>query len=257
LLDNKHWFKRELAALGLATPAFMTWNHVRGKLVPQSNRAFQRAFADYAGPLVVKPAVGRASLHVHLVADRQQLAEVVAEVSLLTNNDVLIEAFAPGREFVVAAAGPMLARDGRLFRLTEPFVFGAQERVLTHEEKIFTSMDQRPITRDRVRGLRGSEDSAVRFDLLALARQVYTDFNLGSLIRLDIRADAGGTLQILEANPKPDLKRPNGSVTSLIGEGLSEFQMSYDDLILALLAERIDYLIRLQPGLYRHFEEIL
>jgi hypothetical protein len=46
----------------------------------------------------------------------------------------------------------------------------------------------------------------------------------------------------MEANPKPDLKRAEGDVVSLVSLGLSEHQMSYHDLILGLLADRLDYL---------------
>lgn len=257
MLDNKHWFKRELAAHGFATPEFITWNQARGPFDPRADKHFVRRFGASPGPLVVKPAVGRASLHVHLVDRPDRLAETVAEVGVTTNGDVLVEAFAGGREFVVAAAGPTIARDGALFRLDTPFVFGAQERVLSPGEQIFTSMDQKPITRDRVNPLERREDAPLRAELMALAREVFATFQLASLIRLDIRADQQGRLQILEANPKPDLKRPAGSVTSLVGEGLAEFGMSYDDLILSLLADRVDHLIRRQPGLYRHIEAIL
>lgn len=257
MLDNKHWFKRELAAVGFATPAFTVWSPMLGPFTPEADARFRATFDSDPGPFVVKPAVGRASLHVHLVPDRRGLPASVAEVGMLTNGEVLIEAYMPGREFVVAAAGPTIARDGRIFRLDEPFVFGAQERVLQPGECIFTSMDQRPITRERVHALDDAEDAAIKAELCALARAVHKGFHLSSLIRLDIRADAQGRLQILEANPKPDLKRPSAAMTSLVGEGLSEFAMSYDDLILALLADRIDQMIRRQAGVYRGVEALL
>ena len=64
-----------------------------------------------------------------------------------------------------------------------------------------------------------------------LAGKFFVEFNLCSLIRLDIRADENDRLHILEANPKPDLKRPAQGVTSLISAGLPEAGMQYDDLI--------------------------
>jgi hypothetical protein len=57
-------------------------------------------------------------------------------------------------------------------------------------------------------------------DLRRLAHETYLELNLGSLIRLDVRADASGKLHVLEANPKPDLKKPAAGVTSLIAAGL-------------------------------------
>jgi D-ala D-ala ligase C-terminus len=98
-------------------------------------------------------------------------------------------------------------------------------------------------------------------DLLArlhkLARDVFLEFNLGSVIRLDVRADISGNLYILEANPKPDLKRPGHGATSLICEGLSDYGMSYDDLILSLLADRIDFLFTHRPGTVSHLFDLV
>jgi D-alanine-D-alanine ligase len=69
-LDNKHAFKREALCAGLPTAAFATWHMSRGPFRPAINSRFQLAFGDYAGPFVVKPVSGRASLHVHVVEDR-------------------------------------------------------------------------------------------------------------------------------------------------------------------------------------------
>jgi len=58
-------------------------------------------------------------------------------------------------------------------------------------------------------------------------------------VRLDVRADARGDLYVLEANPKPDLAAPRASSTSLICAGLDRYGMSYDDLVLSILADRV------------------
>jgi hypothetical protein len=83
------------------------------------------------------------------------------------------------------------------------------------------------------------------------------EFNLESLVRLDLRADQDGKLYILEANPKPDLKRPSEGVTSLICAGLPEAGMDYDDLIFSLLADRLDLLLRHRRGTISHIVEML
>jgi hypothetical protein len=93
--------------------------------------------------------------------------------------------------------------------------------------------------------------------LHALAREVFLEFNLGSVIRLDVRADEAGDLYILEANPKPDLKRPADGVTSLICEVLVDYGMSYEDLILSLLADRLDFLFTHRAGSVRHVMDLL
>jgi len=243
-LDNKHAFKRELIGFGIPTAPFMTWTHARGALRPEINPRFRHCFGDFAGPFVVKPVTGRASLHVHVVG-HDRLADTVEEISQLTDNLVLIEPYLPGREFCVAVAGPAVARGGVLERRDSPFVFSAVERHLKADEPIFTSMDIRPITRDR---WSLASEPAVVAELMRIARDVHLDFNLETLVRLDLRADRDGRLMVLEANPKPDLKRPTENETSLVCAGLEAHGMGYDDLILALIGGRIDFLLTHRPG---------
>ena len=203
-LDNKHAFKRECVCAGLPTAAFTTWHLARGAFRPEINSRFHRAFEDYPGPFVVKPVSGRASLHVSVVDSRAALPEAVEQVYRATENLVLIEKYLPGREFCIAVAGRVTARQGKLTRGREPFAFAALERILSPEEKIFTSMDMRPITKDRCQRVDRRRDSVLYDRMHRLACEVYLEFNLNSLVRLDVRSDEDGKLFILEANPKPD-----------------------------------------------------
>jgi D-alanine-D-alanine ligase len=248
ILDNKHIFKRDLTSLGIATAPFVTWHPARGPFRPEVSSRFIRAFRDHWGSFVVKPVSGRASLHVHVVEDTRDVPDAVAEVFEATENEVMIEAYLPGREFCIAACGPLIARQGRLQRLSEPFTFAAIERRLAPGEAIFTSMDERLITGDRFRVLDAMQDAAEMTHLRELAREVFIEFNLETLIRLDVRADANGKLFVLEANPKPDLKAPTRNETSLVGAGLAEHGMVYEDLILSLFADRLDRLLSRRRG---------
>jgi D-alanine-D-alanine ligase len=128
--------------------------------------------------------------------------------------------------------------------------------VLAKDEKIFTSMDVRPITAERFRPL-GGQDAHLLNRMHRIACDVFTEFDLGSVIRLDLRSDATGELYILEANPKPDLKMPARGVTSLISAGLAEAGLDYDDLILSLLADRLDFLFAHRRGAVGHILELL
>jgi D-alanine-D-alanine ligase len=256
-LDNKQAFKREALCAGLPTAPFVTWHMARGAFQPDVNSRFQRAFNEFSGPFVVKPVSGRASLHVHVVGDKAGLATAVEEVYRATENLVLIEKYLPGREFCIAVAGLITARGGRLVRGCEPFTFAALERVLRPDEKIFTSMDTRPITKDRCHSLDRQRDSMALDRMHRLAREVFLEFNLGSLVRIDMRTDENGKLFILEANPKPDLKRAAEGVTSLIAEGLSESGMDYDDLILSLLADRLDFLLKHRRDNLGHIVDLM
>lgn len=256
-LDNKHAFKREALCAGFPTAPFSTWHMARGPFCPESNSRFLATFGDHPGPFVVKPVSGRASLHVHLIERRDELPEAIAAIHEITGDVVLIEKYLPGREFCIAACGPVTAKGGSLLRGGGPFTFAALERVLAPDEKIFTSMDVRPITGARCRPIDPQCESELLDKLHDLARKIFLEFNLGSVIRLDIRAGEANDLFILEANPKPDLKRPWKGTTSLICEGLSDHGMTYDDLILSLLADRLDHLLTHRAGAARHLLDLL
>lgn len=257
MLDNKHAFKRAAVCAGIPTPAFITWHGERGPFRPQLNSRFKRAFGTYPGPFVVKPVSGRASLNVHVVPDVASLADTIDEVYRLSENAVLIEQFLPGREVCIAVAGPIIAPGGRLFHSASPLSFAALERVLGSDEKIFTSMDTKAITEQRLKVIDPDRDAKLLQDMRRLAHETYLEFNLSSIIRLDLRADEAGNLYVLEANPKPDLKKPADGVTSLICAGLPEVGMEYDDLILCLFADRLHFLATHRRGVVRHLFDVM
>ena len=144
-----------------------------------------------------------------------------------------------------------------MLRKGSPFVFSICERLLGPEEKIFTSMDVTPITHDRVRPLDAAAEPELVDALGSLARQTFLDFNLETLVRLDLRHDAEGRLNILEANPKPDLKRPRGDQLPLVCSGLAVEGMDYADLILSQIANRLDFLMRHRADTIGHILEKL
>jgi D-alanine-D-alanine ligase len=256
MLDNKHAFKHKLVSAGIPTAPFCTWQMTRGAFRPEINSRFYRAFGDYSGPFVVKPVSGRASLHVQHVVNRSELCDAVSAVYQATKDQVLIEKFLPGREFCIAVAGRIVSRAGTLSRLRDPFTFAILERVLGTDEKIFTSMDLRSITADRFRPLDDGQ-SELSGRMHRLACEIFFEFDLQSLIRIDLRADENGELFVLEANPKPDLKRASAGVTSLICGGLARFGMDYEDLILSLLADRLEFLVTHRPEAVAHINDLL
>jgi len=219
-----------------------------GRYLPEDDPVFMNAFDGCEGPFIVKPVSGRASLNVMYVDTRADLAAAVEEVYGKTRNFVLVEQYLSGAEYCVAIGGPVISRDGKLERLEHPFVFSPLERVLDADEKIFTSMDVKPISGERARLLDPVKDAKVRGELEALALSVWRQLGIETLVRLDIRADANGKLHVLEANPKPDLKAPADGVTSLVSIGLGEFGMTYDDLVMSIFADRVDMLLSERRG---------
>jgi D-alanine-D-alanine ligase len=248
ILDNKHVFKRQLKAAGIPTAEFYVWQPGVSPDEPTRDMAFRHTFVGYNGPFIVKPASGRASLHVTYVEETSDVASAVRQVYEQTRNHVVVERFLAGREFCVAIAGPVISRGGMLERLDKPFVFSALERTLDPGEVIFTSMDVKPITGERARMIDAAREPELSASLETLARRVFSELGVETLIRLDIRADQAGGLYVLEANPKPDLKMPGPNVTSLVCIGLPAFGMTYDDLIMSIFADRIDVLLSERRG---------
>lgn len=240
LLDSKHHFKRQLQALGVPTAPFLLWRP--GESATLLDKRIRSTFAKWPHGFVVKPVTGRASLHVHFVERARDVLDVARDVFDVTHNTVLIEAFLPGREYCIAVCGPVIAQKRKLYRLPGPFAFSAIERMLDEDERIFTSMDLKPITSKRTRPLVDGRDAAIVARLQDIARDVFLGVPLETLVRIDLRADDRGNPYVLEANPKPDLAAPSSKSTNLICAGLQQYGMSYDDLIQSILADHLSSL---------------
>jgi D-alanine-D-alanine ligase len=251
ILDNKHVFKRTLRALGIQTTPSYVWNPSHSPQDPTGDLRFFQAFADYRGPFILKPVSGRASLLVLVAETLEEIPATARRIYDVTHNGVLIEPFLSGREFCVSVSGRIVSQGGRLYEHPAPFAFSTVERVFDAGESIFTSMDVKPISMDRVRQI-GDEEPTVRQNLIELAQRIYSELELESIVRVDVRAGADGQLYVLEANPKPDLKKPNAEVTSLVMCGLAEHGLGYNDLILGLLADRLNHLFRYHSSSVDH-----
>lgn len=257
LLDNKDLFKRELVALGFKTPPFFIWN--KYKYLDQSYwlEELPPLFGNYQGPFVVKPVTGRASKNVVVADSLVGLPRLVDEVYEKTRNKVLIEKYLPGREYCVSIYGAVQVVGDSISLYDAPFCFSQVERVLEKDERIFTSMDQKALTASRFRLLDPESDATALATIEDLATRVFTYFNLSTLIRLDVRTDADGEIYILEANPKPDLKMPDGRIISIVSMGLERLGMTYNDLIVSILATRLHQLFGVQRGYLRHIVNLL
>lgn len=244
ILDNKHLFKHEISTAGIQTapfvtlqPGVLTDNSSVAKELDNIEHAFGKGF-------IVKPVSGRASIHVYPVFQRSELDAVVEKIHLATNNTVMIEPYLGGREFVVAVAGQDIFRSGKMERLDQPFTFSITERDLADDELIFTSMDIKPITQDRLKAVKSGE---LRAKLADIGARIHRLLDLKTLVRVDLRMDDKGELYVLEANPKPDLKRPCQDKVSLVCHDLSSEGMSYTDLLQSLVFNRLSDLKQHRP----------
>jgi D-alanine-D-alanine ligase len=246
LLDDKGLFKAKLASLGIPTADYLVVNPAQAVSLAALAERFKGQESER---FVVKPVSGRASLNVK-VADRlANVPDLIEQVRAATGGGaVLVEEFLCGAEYAVAVDGAWVSQGGgkTITMLGRPHAFSAVERVLGDGELIWPSMDVREITDDRMKLTSGPIQAA----LVTLAEHVYRDCGLETAVRLDIRADWSGTLRVLEANPKPDLAPPTDRSTSVICVGLPEAGMTYNDLILSILINRLDYLHTHRPALF-------
>ncbi|MCL1494879.1 MAG: hypothetical protein M1G31_29665 [Pseudanabaena sp. Salubria-1] len=255
-LDQKHIFKLELQALGIKTAPFITWHPAQGIFNPHLDERFARTFQEYSGPFIVKPVSGRASLNIHYVETIDGLSEAVTNLHKITHDTALIETYCSGREFCVSVCGYITHGNQTFYRQNKPFAFSTIERFLEHGEYIFTSMDKKAITIEGIR-LLNDEEQELKQNLIAIAQKIYQDFHLNTLVRIDLRHDENGVLHVLEANPKPDLKQPTDNITSLVVQGLNEYGMTYEDIILSLLSDRLDYLLTYHRANIKHIDEMI
>ncbi len=249
ILDNKHLFKHEIKAAGLPTAPFITIGIDEDFDSESNQQALDDISSNFPHGFVVKPVSGRASIHVYPVFDRADLKAVVSKVKNATNNIVMIEPFLPGREFVVAVAGEYIFKNGELTQSTTPLAFSITERILEADEPIFTSMDVKPITQDRLVAV---NEPVLRAQLAEIGQKIYRQLGLQTLVRVDLRMDEVGNLYVLETNPKPDLKRPEGSKVSLVCHDLAREGMNYSDLIQSLVFNRLSFLKSKRPMALKH-----
>ena len=237
LLDDKGRTKTILQTLGVRTSPAATWSPVNGPMTTLDGRSFEEVFDGHDGAFIVKPVTGRASLGIRVVERAADLDAVLREQWQQNHNLQLIEAYLPGREFCVACSGRARWQRGQP-RLDElAFAFAPLERIHAPGESIFESMDQRPITAIRARPILEAEEPTLHAELTDIARRIYQGLHLGYLIRLDLREDSQGRLNVLEVNPKPDLKAPSPTKTSLVALGAAAEGLDYDDLILSQVVD--------------------
>ncbi|WP_028862168.1 D-alanine--D-alanine ligase family protein [Psychromonas aquimarina] len=249
ILDNKHLFKHKIHAAGIPTAPFITIGNEESVHDAPKCSILDEIESQFGSGFIVKPVSGRASIHVYPVFQRSQLAGVVEKVKAATNNTVMVEPYLSGREFVVAMAGATVFKNGALTELEQPFSFSILERAFSQGEDIFTSMDVKPITGERLLKV---QDPALRRELVDIGCKIFTQLGLQTLVRVDLRMDACGNLFVLEANPKPDLKRPQGSELSIVCYDLETEGMSYNDLIQSLLFNRLSYLHKYRSETVAH-----
>lgn len=246
LMDHKLNFKRLLLCLGMQTSPWLAWHPAEVSDQPSFARQFHHVFRS-GGPWVVKPVCGRASHYIYTADNRNEVWERAQHIYANTLNQVLIEPYLPGPEYCVAV-GPRLRRRNGVYEMRQnASVFSFVERLLGEDEAIFHSIDKVPLGRNRTRLLDPETEAVTRKQLADMGARIFRDLDLNYLIRMDLRTSRSGVIQVMEVNPKPDLKRPENGETSLVTLGLNEQNMTYADLIMSCLAGFLDSNLRFRP----------
>lgn len=240
LLDHKHALKHVLRSLGIATSPFILW-HPDLAEDPCDTGVLARHLGEPPLPVVAKPTCGRASHNVFVCDTVAELREALGAIRAADSELAVIEPFLSGREYCVTVAGPTRVRGCVPESCDAPLILSPLQRRLEADERIFSSMDRRPIGTDRFRLLRDDDRDGDMLDQLSgLGRRMYAEVPLNSVVRVDVRCGGDGVPRVLEANPKPDLAPPRtDGQTSLVCAGLAQAGMSYQDLLLSLLLDRL------------------
>lgn len=201
---------------------------VRAAGVPTPDYAVIRTARELQGlslpfPLFVKPLAEGTSKGVQetsKVGDRQALTGKCLEILKTYRQPALIETFLPGREFTVGLLGS--GTSARLIGVSEiTFKLGGDASAYSYRNKMEEYDELSPAT----------DATAEEAGRVALA--AWRALGCRDAGRIDIRCDADGRPNFIEANPLAGL-RPGWSELTILAE---QAGMSYSELIGAILQE--------------------
>jgi D-alanine-D-alanine ligase len=208
--------KEILSYYGIPTPRFQVlWNVDDGI----------DSALDY--PLFVKPLLEGSSIGItekSLVNDGRQLREVSKELIERLKEPVIVEEFLEGREFTVA----MLGNEPRVLPIIE-LDFSSLP-----EEKRFDCFEVKWYLDDDKLVCPARIDEGLKRRIERTAIKTFRALRCRDLCRIDMRLDADGIPNVIEANPLPGLA-PDPKENSRFPKACYTAGMSYDEIIWAVL----------------------
>lgn len=195
LAMDKDLAKRLCRYAGIPTPDWVMW--------PASREAIERL----GYPLVVKPSKVGSTVGTRVVRSFSEVEPAVEE-ALRYDDEVLLEAFLPGRELTVGVLGERALAVGEIVPPGEIFDYGAK----------YTPGATREIFPADI-----PADLAATVQQLALA--AHRTLKLRDFSRIDFRLDAGGRPCFLEANTLPGL-----TSTSLLPQSAAAVGIDFPEL---------------------------
>ena len=214
-LDNKFFFKRQLMAMGIPTAPFIVWHPgARPMPIRSADRQLRTTFSELGRRLhrqaghrprlaaralrrARRPISPRSPREVFDITQQPRADRGLPARARILHRGVRARSIATQRP--ARAAAPARSRSPASSACSAP------------DERVFTSMDTKPDhagPRAAARSACATPSRSTRSRIWP--RALYIEFPLKTLVRLDVRADRNGKLFVLEANPKPDLKAPDG-----------------------------------------------
>jgi D-alanine-D-alanine ligase len=196
---------------GIHTPDYQ-------KLTPETVGAFRLRF-----PCIVKPSGQDASHGLSansVVSDRASMERQVAVVSRSFGGDALVEEFVDGREFNVTVIGNRQIAVLPISEILYDLPPGVPP-VLTYAAK--WEEDTFYFNRTRV-ACPADIDLDQSSTLFRTAVDVFRLVVKRGYARVDMRLDADGTPQVLEANPNPDITPGSGAARQAAAAGMTYTQ---------------------------------
>ena len=146
-------------------------------------------------------------------------------------------------------AGGLSIQEGSVVGERKLQIFGSAERLFLDHARVYKKAEGAApgAFNDLARPLSPNEER-LREDLFYLGRTVFSGLSLSIPVRMDVRRDERGFFQILEVNPKPDLRRPESGHAGLLAVALADLGLSYDEFIWKILADWLQFHLRFQPG---------
>jgi D-alanine-D-alanine ligase len=195
LAMDKHRAKERFVATGVPTAAWERWP------------ADDAAVARLGLPLVVKPSKVGSTVGLTVLRDLAGLEAAVREAASY-DDEVLLEAFIPGREFTVGVLGDRALAVGEIIPSHEIF---------DYECKYTPGMTQEIFP--------AAVPATLASRMQELALGVHDALDLRDFSRVDFRLGADGVPLCLEANTLPGL-----TGTSLLPQSAAAVGIAFDEL---------------------------
>lgn len=175
-----------------------------------------RVASELGLPVVVKPSKQGSTVGLSIVKDKKELAQAVRE-AFKHDDEVMLEAFVPGRELTVSILGDLVLPVGEIIPKHEVYDYECKY-VAGMADEIFPA----------------KIEESVRVEVQRLAEKGYKALKLRGCARLDFRLRPDGKLFCLEANTLPGM-----TSTSLVPQAALAAGITFDELCERIALEAI------------------